>query len=518
MKTDSVGKKTARNSVYSIVVNIWYLLSRFLLTPFVLGHLALAEYGLWMLCFVVMSFLALTSFGLEGTYIKYVAEFYARKEFARINRLLSTGLLVTVALSATILLILWVLLPTFMEGMKIEPELRGKAAVVFMATGLVFALDITLNCFGRALDGLQRMDLTAKVRLFTSFVELGLIVIFLLAGLGVYGMVAAFFIRYLLAMLLNMRFAYKLVPHLRISFRYFDMDSLKLLVTYGGKMQILGAIGIFMNTFDKLVITRILGLPFTGMYELGRKIPATGARIPTEISGAMMPALSYLQGKNDFGRSRRLFLSASRYMALASAPLFTYFFAVAPYAIYAWLGTGYEQASGVMYILSAGLLVNLLTGAGSAASKGLARLDWELRYGVLNLVLCLVMTPVLALRFGLVGAAGGVALSTALASVYLICVTNVYFEISFSEYFRQVLQPVLVSAFSALVMFYLLPMMISVGDTGRYVTVTILLAAGALHLLLIGVLLVVTGGIVAFEKQWLAGNFLRIRRKLFSAQ
>jgi len=515
MRDKSIGKVTAHNSVYSIIANVWYLLSRFLLTPFILNHLPLSEYGLWALCFVVMSFLALTSFGLEGTYIKYVAEFYARNEFDRINRLLSTGLLLTIVVSTIILLVLWIAMPLLISTLRIEEGLHQKAVVIFMGTGVVFMLDITLNCFGRALDGMQYMALTAKVRLLTSFVELILIVIFLLGGLGVYGMMAAFFIRYLLAIIVNMRFAYKLVPGLKIRLHYFNTSSLKLFLFYGGKMQLLGFIGIFMSTFDKIIITRLLGLPFTGMYELGRKIPSTGARIPTEISGAVMPALSYLQGKNDHVQARNLFINASRYMALASAPLFTYLFVVTPYAIYVWLGTGYEDANVVMYILSAGVLVNLLTGAGSAASKGFDRLDWEMKYGILNLLLCLIMTPLLANWFGLAGAAGGVALSTAIASVYLIWITNKFFKISLSEYIKQVMHPVLLSILSAVALFYMLPYLITVGATGRITTALILVGTGVFHLFFSSVLLAITRGIVSAEKQWLAENMSKITHKIF---
>lgn len=518
MKNKSIGRTTARNSIYSIIANAWYLLSRFLLTPFILHYLPLAEYGLWTLCFVVISFLALTSIGLEGTYIKYVAEFHAREETERINRLLSTGLLLTSTLAAFILLSMWMAMPLIIETLKIEADLHQKATFVFMGTGIIFMLDISLSCFGRALDGLQFMALTAKVKLLTSFIELTLIVIFLLGGLGIYGMMIAFLIRYLLAIAFNTKFAFKLMPGLRIRFQYFDKASLKLLVSYGGKMQVLGFIGMFMSTFDKIIVTRLLGLAYTGMYEIGRKIPATGARLPTEISGAMMPALSFLQGKNDMGQARILFLNASRYMAMLSAPLFTYLFVVAPYAIYVWLGTGYENATVVMYIISSGVLVNLFTGAGSAAAKGFNRLEWEMKYAVLNFLLCLVMTPVLALHFGLAGAAGGVALSTAIASVYFIWLTNRFFQITLAEYCRKVLHPAIVSVISAMLIYYLLEPLITVGTTERLIVVPILMGAGALHLLISGFLLMLTGGLLSSEKEWFTANLYNIKNQTHSGQ
>jgi O-antigen/teichoic acid export membrane protein len=509
-KGGSVAAKATRNSLYSMLANGWYLLSRFLLTPFILHHLTLAEYGLWSLCFVVISFLALTSTGIEATYIKYVAEFHARQEIERVNRLLSTGLLLTCLLSLLLLTGLWLGMGLILDLMKIEPELRRMAGMLFMGTGLVFMLDISFNCFGRALDGMQYMALTAKVRMFTSFLELILIVAFLLAGFGVHGMMLAFLARYLLAILINMLFAYRLVPGLSIAPRYCDLPSLKLLVSYGGKMQVLGLFGMFMSTFDRLVITRMLGLAATGMYEIGRKIPFTGARLPSDISGAVMPALSQLQGQNDMSQARTLFLDASRYMAILTAILFTYFMAVAPWAIQAWLGEGYQQAVAVMYVVSAGKLVHLLTGASSAAARGLARLDWEMRYSIINVLLCVLMIPPLAYSLGLLGAALGVAGSTAIASCYFIVTTNRYFAVSLSAYTRQVLHPILACLLSGFVLFVMLTNYVPLTGYPRFWLICILAGAGGGYFVLAAFLLWATGGVRANEKKSLRQKLSRV--------
>lgn len=502
-RNESIVGRTTRNAFYSMLASGWYLVTRFLLTPFILHYLSMAEYGLWSLCFVVMSFLAMTSMGFEGAYVKYVAEFHARNEPDRINSLLSTGLILTSGLSLFLLSVLWLGMEPLLSVLDIDKDLHNTAAFVFMGTGLVFMLDISLNCFGRALEGMQYSALTAKVRLICSVLELIFIVVFLLAGVGVYGMMCAFFINYLLTILINMFYAYRLIPGLQVSIHFCTKESLRLFVSYGGRMQILGFIGIFMSTYDRLIITRLLGLAATGMYELGRKIPFTGARIPAEISGALMPALSHLQATEDPGQARELFLHASRYMGMLASLLFCYLFAVAPQAIYVWLGDGYREAVAVMYVVSAGVLVNLLTGASSAAAKGFARLDWEIRYAVLNLVLCIIMTPLFAHWLGLMGAALGVAGSTAIASVYFIIITNRYFAISFTEYFRQVLHPVMACVSAGTALFYLLPLCVSEATPNRLLLATLLVLAGILYLILSILILWFSNGMHTNEKQWL---------------
>lgn len=509
MTSSSLNRKATRNSLYSMAVNLWYLLSRFLLTPLILHYLSLAEYGLWSLCFVVMGFLALSSMGLEATYIKYVAQFHAEKRPEAINQLLSTGLLVTSIFALVTLVVLWQGLPVLVSLLNIPADLIDVASFVFMGTGFIFMLDISLNCFARALDGYQYLALTAKIRFWSSLVELLMIVPLLMSGFGIYGLMIAFFLRYLLVILINIIYAYKLIPDLHLSLRLVNKPSLRILLSYGSKMQLLSVINILISTFDRLIITSSLGLAANGLYEIGRKIPSKGARIPTEISGAIMPALSHLQGSRDMAGARVLFLNGSRYMTMLSAPLFCFFAAVAPQAIFIWLGTGYEGAATIMRIISLATIIHLLTGASSALARGLDRLDWELKYACFNLVLCVIFTPLLAWLFGLIGAAAGVSIAITCSSCYFISMTHKFFHISLTEYTHAVLTPLLLSLISGIALHFCLPV-VTAGPQGRGVMLLILTLTGIGYFTLFFILVLFCGNLTELEKTWLQDRFKKI--------
>lgn len=504
-----LNRKATTNSLYSMAVNLWYLLSRFLMTPLILHYLSLPEYGLWSLCFVVMSFLALSSMGLEATYIKYVAQFHAEKKPKAINQLLSTGLLVTSIFALVTIFVLWQGLPLLLALLKIPAGLTDKAYFVFMGTGFIFMLDISLNCFARALDGYQYLALTAKIRFWSSIVELLLIIPLLMTGFGIYGLMTAFFLRYLLVILVNIIYAYKLIPDLHLSLHLVNRPSFKILLTYGSRMQLLSIINILISTFDRLIITSFLGLAANGLYEIGRKIPIKGARIPTEISGAIMPAISHLQGNKDMAGARILFLSGSRYMALLSAPLFCFFAAIAPQAIFVWLGNGYTEAIVIMQIISLSTIIHLLTGASSALARGLGRLDWELKYSSLNLFLCLTATPLLAWFFGLLGAAVGVSMAITCSSCYFISITHKFFKISLAEYMIPVLSPLPLAFLTGIILYFIL----QIGTNGiehRGVMLLFLLVAGTGYFILFALLLLLSGNLTVQEKAWLRDSFARI--------
>src|SRR5689334_11221743 len=79
-----------------------YLLTRFLIPPFVLAHIGLEAYGLWATTFILVSYVGISTLGMSNVYIKYIAEYAARRDFKRANQLLSTGLTITIPLCAAI--------------------------------------------------------------------------------------------------------------------------------------------------------------------------------------------------------------------------------------------------------------------------------------------------------------------------------------------------------------------------------------------------------------------------------
>lgn len=88
----SIHKKMASNAAAGMIATGIYLVSRLLLTPFILNYLTLAEFGLWSLCFIILSYASMGGFGVNSTYIRYTARYSAEGHHEDISKLLSTGI------------------------------------------------------------------------------------------------------------------------------------------------------------------------------------------------------------------------------------------------------------------------------------------------------------------------------------------------------------------------------------------------------------------------------------------
>ena len=90
-----VNRNFSRNVFATILARVVNMLRGVVLVPFLLYHLGLEAYGIWTTIFILVSYVGVTTLGLSNVYIKYVAEFHARREYDKANSLLSTGLAIT---------------------------------------------------------------------------------------------------------------------------------------------------------------------------------------------------------------------------------------------------------------------------------------------------------------------------------------------------------------------------------------------------------------------------------------
>ncbi|MGD9973179.1 MAG: lipopolysaccharide biosynthesis protein [Desulfatirhabdiaceae bacterium] len=316
-----LGKKVAMNSLVGMMSRGFYFFSRLAVTPITLHFVPLDQFGLWSICFVVLSYAGMGVFGMNAAYIKYTAQYHRQGDIGRINRLLSTGLLCMGGFSLVVFGILWGILPVILAYFKVGNELRDVARILILGTALAFLGDLALGGFRGMLEGLQETAFCQTVFLIASLIELGAMIAFLAMGWGVYGLLFAYLLRTVIDTSACMVSSFRKLPGLRIGWQYVDRNSLPLFYNFGAKVQVLGLMGIFMNTFDRLVATGIAGLEAAAMIEIGRKFPFSARGIASSAIGPLMPAASYMgsQWENETGYTGRDRMRIYGYLSLIGA-------------------------------------------------------------------------------------------------------------------------------------------------------------------------------------------------------
>lgn len=295
MKNSNHNEKTAlitTNSIVGMTANGFYLVSRLAITPFILHYVPLNQYGLWSLCFVILSYAGLSGFGINNAYIKYVAQYHAAGDYLRLNTLICTGLFIMCSICLVIFLGLYMTVPFFIAKFQVDPALQGLSRTLILGTAAIFLIDMGLGAFKAMLEGLQEIAMVRIIWLASTLLEVILICLLLYADFGVLSLLYALIVRYIVGLVCFIFMAKKRLKELQLRLVHVTRDAAAILLSYGSKVQILGFIGIFMTSFDRIVTTAIVGLEGTGRFEIGRKLPSLGASVSAASFDAFLPAAS----------------------------------------------------------------------------------------------------------------------------------------------------------------------------------------------------------------------------------
>ncbi|MCV6638522.1 hypothetical protein [Candidatus Albibeggiatoa sp. nov. NOAA] len=404
----------SKNLLVSVLSKVFYLATRLFIPPLVLAYVGQAEYGIWAICFVLISYLGLGAFGVSNVYIRYVAEYHARDEIEKINGLISTGIVLVSSISLLLLCIFWFLLPTLIvhvfnipSTIPSDPDtnLHQTAFILFYSTACIFLLELNISAFMYILNGLQKITETSVILVGSATLETLFTVLFLLLGFGIYSLLIAFGIRYLVSIIVYTSLCFKTLPTLSIGIQHVRVEYLRLFYRFGSIVQLAGVLGIVTRSIDKILAASMIHIYAAGALELGAKFPLMAVTIPASMNSVFLPASSYMHNQKRQQEMLDMYVEGTRVMALLTGFIMGYLAAFSIPLIMAWLGawTDYDALT-IAFIMVFSTLpqqLHVLTGPGSAIFNGINKPSRTLIYPLLRLGLMFVFGG-LAILFSLI--------------------------------------------------------------------------------------------------------------------
>ncbi|EGV17694.1 lipopolysaccharide biosynthesis protein [Thiocapsa marina] len=480
-----MNRLVSRNIFSSVGAKLLYLVTRFFIPPIVLAYISLEEYGIWAISFILIGYLGMSAFGVSNVYIRYVAQYHAKGEEHRIGDLLSTGLTVVSLISLVALALLWIGLPTLIDALSVSPDLRTTAFVLIFGSAAIFALELSWGAFAYVLTGLQRIVQQNQVWVGTFLLETLLVVVFLVAGLGVYSLLYAFAIRYLVSISVNVWLCFRNIPGLTISLRRFNRADLALFYRYGGIVQLSGFLGMFLRSIEKLIAGLFINVQATGLFDVAQKFPVMATSIPGSMNAVFLPATSYMHSQERRGELLELYFKGARYINLVTGFMMGFMAAFAAPLMVAWLGPNPEFALAplILACFTLPFQLNILTGPASNIYRGMGIPARELIYPLSQLALVVILVGAGFLIFGIdvVVITLAVALAMILSALIYMVYTNRFLELGQGRFVRGALLPGLWPYLTGFGLYLLArPWVESVGDD-RWGSIVLVLVAGIVY-------------------------------------
>lgn len=423
----------------------YYLVTRLVIPPLVLSYVSLEEYGIWAICFILLSILGMSVFGVTNVYVRYCAFYDAKGEQEKINRLLSTGIVANFIICLCLLpLVIWGI-PKLYPVFHIENNLQPTAYNMFLGTTLIFMVHLSFGVFGYLLHSVQKIALERALMMVCWTIETLAIIMFLYHGFGIYSLLYAYTLNVLSLIILGGIACFRKIPGLRISWKLFTPPMLKKFIYFGGIVQISGICATINRSFERIFSGMFLGIHATGLYEIGLKLPRTSTIVPESITTVMLPTSAHLYANERNDKVRSIYFRGCRYLNMLTGLGMGFFAAFAAPIISAWIGfeLKYYDAAKIMAWFTIALQMNLLTGPASAIFRSIKKPAKELWYGGVQLILFAFLAyPLLSLTEPTITSINTVLISiTVITAIAYIFYFNAFLKIDHWRFFTQVMIP-----------------------------------------------------------------------------
>ncbi|MFB6179008.1 MAG: oligosaccharide flippase family protein [Halorientalis sp.] len=393
--------------------------------------LAPSAYGVFALgVAIVLVVQRVATLNLNRSIDYFVPSYLSDEEYGKAKGVLVTVVLVSLALSLVGAAIVYLATPTI-SALVDEPELAAILPLFCVAIPLLSMYRVSLNAF----NSIKRM----RFRLYTQNLvrpisKLLLATGFLVAGLGVSGLVAGYIGSLVLAILVGITLMVTRVEWIRDA----EIASVpyRSLVSYSSPLMLVGAMQGILGRIDYF----LLGLTGTsadiGVYKVGTLLAGNLGIVLMSVIPIFKPMIA--ERKDDPAALQSNYELATRWIVMALLPL-AITLALAPRTYLSLLFTPeYAGADVVVVILVVGYVVNGSFGPEARMLEGLGHTRYTLVNSILlvgtNVVLNLLLIPTL----GMVGAAIGT--STALVVAGGAGVIEVYYLKQIHPYSRDLLR------------------------------------------------------------------------------
>ena len=446
-----LSQKIVRNTVFNFLGRVWTMFVGLLLMPYLISKLGVEQFGVWPLVFPLTRYLDLLDLGASTATVKYIAEYYTRRDYGAINGIVNTGFAFYIAFGFILTTAVIASNDVILSFLKIPPDLFNEARFVLVGGAIILSLSNAFGVFQAVTVGLQRMDISNAITLIASVPDLVGTIIFLELGYGLKGLIFKEALVFVVSASLSLFYAFRLLPPLRLSLRFCQRKSLQVLLGYGIKVQVSKLADFASSQVNKILLGHFLGLGSVTFYELGSKVVLSTKRVSRVVISAVMPAASEIDAKQDSQTLLHLYIRGSRYLTLAAVPAFAFIVIAAPLVMRFWMGSGYELSVLAIQLLALGHFVHLLTGIGTMIVKGIGKPEYETQYTLLLLLMNTFLGVVLTVRLGFIGVLIATSLSLFLTSLYFMIIIHRLLKVPLVHFVKTVyLKPLMACLLASL--------------------------------------------------------------------
>jgi O-antigen/teichoic acid export membrane protein len=159
-------------------------------SPLMIMQLGAEAYGLWVLIFSVVEYYTLFDGGIRSALVKFVAHYWALRDYEEFNRTLNTAIVTLAAVGACLFVATLAIAPYGPSFFVMSPHLQSTFVTISIIAGGGWAFSMVLAAASPSLEAVQRFDLAYRIVIVTNVARAVVIITLLQVGFGLTAIVS----------------------------------------------------------------------------------------------------------------------------------------------------------------------------------------------------------------------------------------------------------------------------------------------------------------------------------------
>lgn len=291
MKSES--KRLSINIIAQVVSFSVQLAINFLLTPFIVAKLGADAFGFIGLAENFVLYAQILVVALNSMAGRFIAVAYHQNKLDEVQKLFSSVFYANVFFSVAIFFLSFGCVWYLEKIVTIPDHLIFDVKILFLLIFLNFIISIIFSTFQIATFIKNRLELNAIRNVSSNAVRV-LVLVFAFSAfkpqlwyVGLAAVLCSFYIA-----LCNIRYTRILTPEINVSFKFFDLNKIKELISSGMWNSITKLGNILGHGLDLLLANLFINAMAMGTLSITKKIPVVILTLVSTICAAFAPSLT----------------------------------------------------------------------------------------------------------------------------------------------------------------------------------------------------------------------------------
>lgn len=341
-----------KNSVANMGAALPPAVAMLITLPLIVRMLGLEAYGILTMVMAITGYFAVIDINVTAGSIKYVSEYHAREELAKVNEVISFGVLFYLGLGLIGAMAIGLGAP-WLVGILFDlpPDRAALAIDALRLAGIGFLFTQCQSYLNSVTQALHRYDLTAIAEAaFGTFIPAATVLILWL-GYGLLEVVTVRVVTGAVHGAVLAVIAKRLLPGYAFSMPQKEMIS--RLMGFSGYSFMSRLAALTHAQADKLIIGSILGMAALAYYAVAAQIVGRIVSLTFRMSSVLFPAASAMQARGEMVRLGDIYLKASKYVTYLNGSAILLVCLFGREILHYWMGAEFANAGYLVLVLIA---------------------------------------------------------------------------------------------------------------------------------------------------------------------